>query len=128
MPFLRLLENSTRFPEIIDLYEEVLLHPFRAGWVPILPGDYVQGQRNSPENQETPEYNTLNFGFHWNYIEKDFMKDHDVPGVSIAIAKDGKLVFAKGYGMADRSKGELAGAKACFALQVYLNPLPAQPL
>jgi hypothetical protein len=55
------LENSTRFPEIIDLYEEVLLQPFRAGWVPILPGDYVQGQRNSPESQEIPDTFPLTF-------------------------------------------------------------------
>jgi len=38
---------------------------------------------------------------------KAFMKKHDIPGISVAIAKDGKLIFAKGYGYADKSKGEL---------------------
>jgi len=38
-----------------------------------------------------------------NYI-LDKMKDHHLPGVSVAIVKDGKLVLVKGYGLADIEK------------------------
>src|SRR5262245_48627514 len=31
----------------------------------------------------------------------DKMKDHKLPGVSVAIIKDGKVALAKGYGLAD---------------------------
>ena len=35
-----------------------------------------------------------------------FMTKYSVPGLSIAILKDERLVYAKGYGMADKDKGE----------------------
>ncbi|WP_343701551.1 serine hydrolase domain-containing protein [Chitinophaga sp.] len=34
---------------------------------------------------------------------RSFMQKHSIPGVSIAIVKNGKLVYAKGYGYADQS-------------------------
>src|SRR5215510_4978994 len=34
----------------------------------------------------------------------NFMKDNKLPGVGVAIVKDGKLVLAKGYGYADIDK------------------------
>lgn len=33
------------------------------------------------------------------------MQSWDIPGISLAVAKDGKLVLAKGYGLADRGAG-----------------------
>lgn len=36
----------------------------------------------------------------------EIMKKHDIPGASLAVAKDGKLLLAKGYGHADRDKQE----------------------
>src|SRR5690606_6806290 len=35
----------------------------------------------------------------------DFMGRFNVPGASVAIARNGKLVYAKGYGWADRESG-----------------------
>jgi len=32
------------------------------------------------------------------------MKPRKVPGASLAVSRHGKLVFAKGYGMADRDR------------------------
>jgi len=39
------------------------------------------------------------------HIFNSFMKRWDIAGASVAIAKDGKLVFARGYGKADREEG-----------------------
>lgn len=39
-------------------------------------------------------------------IANDALAAAGVPGVSVAIAKDGRLVYAKGYGTADASTGE----------------------
>src|ERR1043166_5397109 len=33
-----------------------------------------------------------------------FMTEHKVPGASLAVAKDGKLVYARGFGHADQDK------------------------
>lgn len=42
-------------------------------------------------------------------IVKDFMKKYDVPGLQIAVTKDERLVFAKGYGYSDKENGVLMG-------------------
>ncbi len=39
-------------------------------------------------------------------LVEQFMTTHDVPGVSVAIAYKGRLVFSKGYGLADTSTKE----------------------
>jgi CubicO group peptidase (beta-lactamase class C family) len=40
------------------------------------------------------------------YIEKQ-MKDGDIPGLSIAIVKDDKIVYTKGYGIADNTNRKI---------------------
>lgn len=35
-----------------------------------------------------------------------YMSQHSVPGATLAVAKDGKLVYTKAYGFADRDSGE----------------------
>ena len=37
------------------------------------------------------------------------MANHGVPGVSIALTDHGRLVFARGYGLADPASGEAVG-------------------
>jgi len=52
--------------------------------------------------------NSLSEGDEFNYIDRtvtSFMKYWDLHGASVAIAKDGKLVFAKGYGYVDGDFG-----------------------
>ena len=52
-----------------------------------------------------------------------FMSTYDVPGSAVAIAKDGKLVFAKGYGFADESSGERACATHLFRVASVSKPV-----
>ncbi len=40
---------------------------------------------------------------------KGFMNKYDVPGLQIAVSKDEKLIFARGYGKADQEKNVLMG-------------------
>ncbi len=37
----------------------------------------------------------------FDHLVPEFMEKHDIPGGAVAIAKDGRLVFARGYGFAD---------------------------
>lgn len=39
---------------------------------------------------------------------QDYMTDHNLPGLSLAIAREGRLVYARGFGYADTSDGEVA--------------------
>lgn len=41
---------------------------------------------------------------------------HGLPGAALAIAKDGRLVFAKGYGWADVARSESVGPETLFGL------------
>lgn len=43
-------------------------------------------------------------------------KTFDVPGIAVAIVKDGKVVLAKGYGMRDIAGGQPVGADTLFAI------------
>jgi CubicO group peptidase (beta-lactamase class C family) len=41
---------------------------------------------------------------HLDYIFEDFIKQWNIVGMSVAIAKEGKLVYAKGFGYADKER------------------------
>lgn len=45
-----------------------------------------------------------------------FMAKYNVPGMSVAITRYGKLVYAKGYGMADKEAGESVKTNSLFRL------------
>jgi N-acyl-D-amino-acid deacylase len=53
------------------------------------------------------------------------MERHGVPGAALAIAKDGKLVLAKGYGWANVAKGEAAQPDTLFGLASLSKPITA---
>ncbi len=54
-----------------------------------------------------------------------FMKKYNVPGMSIAIAKDGKLVYVKGYGYANTSTGEKVKPSHLFRIASVSKPFTA---
>src|SRR4051812_37306359 len=54
-----------------------------------------------------------------------FMKQWDIPGSSVAIAKDGKLVYARGFGYADTGTKELVQPFHCFRIASISKPLTA---
>jgi CubicO group peptidase (beta-lactamase class C family) len=45
-----------------------------------------------------------------------FKQKWNIPGISVAIAKDGKLIYAKGFGYADTSKKELVTINSLFRI------------
>src|SRR5207302_1000785 len=49
-------------------------------------------------------------------VVQDFMNTYDVPGMSIAIAKDDRLVYAKGFGLADKSPQEAVSVHSRFRI------------
>jgi D-alanyl-D-alanine carboxypeptidase len=53
----------------------------------------------------------------------DFMAKYHVPGMSVAIAKDGKLVFTKGYGYADTTAKEKVTPSSLFRIASVSKPV-----
>lgn len=45
-----------------------------------------------------------------------FMAKYNIPGLSLAITRNGRLVYAKGYGQADKEKSEEVNTKSLFRI------------
>lgn len=55
----------------------------------------------------------------------DFVKTHGVPGASMAVTRHGKLVYARGFGMADRDSQRPVQPDSLFRLASISKPLTA---
>ncbi|MFK8114373.1 MAG: serine hydrolase [Rubripirellula sp.] len=55
----------------------------------------------------------------------DFMKQHRVPGASIAVTDRGKVVFARGYGYADVANAEPVQPESLFRIASISKPITA---
>jgi N-acyl-D-amino-acid deacylase len=53
------------------------------------------------------------------------MRRHGIPGGALAIAKDGRLVYAKGFGWADLAGGKAVGPFTLFGLASLSKPITA---
>ncbi|MFT4600375.1 MAG: CubicO group peptidase (beta-lactamase class C family) [Arenicella sp.] len=60
-----------------------------------------------------------------NYSILQKMEEYSVPGISIAIAKDGKLVYAKGFGIANSKTGSSVDSNTLFQAASISKPLAA---
>lgn len=67
----------------------------------------------------------------WNDIEtidskvKTYMEGYKVPGLSLAVMNKGRLVFAKGYGVANKSTGDLVSPNSLFRIASVSKPITA---
>jgi N-acyl-D-amino-acid deacylase len=55
----------------------------------------------------------------------DFMKDHRVPGAALAVTRAGRLVYARGFGLADRERGEKVAPDSLFRIASVSKPITA---
>ncbi len=54
-----------------------------------------------------------------------FVKEHNIPGVSIAISNQGRLVYARGFGVADLETKESAQPTSLFRIASISKPITA---
>ena len=59
---------------------------------------------------------------------KSYMRANNIPGMSIAISRNKKLVFASGYGLADKERGQPVGPAHRFRIASVSKPITAQCL
>src|SRR5688572_13968058 len=54
-----------------------------------------------------------------------FMSARKIPGGALAVVKDGRLVYVRGYGWADREKKITAGPESLFRIASLSKPITA---
>ncbi len=54
-----------------------------------------------------------------------FLRDFKAPGLSLAVAKDGRLVYAEGFGVADKITGKRVTASSQFRVASISKPITA---
>jgi CubicO group peptidase (beta-lactamase class C family) len=70
----------------------------------------TQSRDGGPTGQELGDINRIGWGF---------MRPYSVPGMSVAIARNGKFVYSKGFGAADRQKASSWRLRACFESRIF---------
>ena len=61
----------------------------------------------------------------FDHLMADFLRDNDVPGGALAIMKDGRLVYARGFGLADREEGRAVQPDTLFRIASLSKPFTA---
>jgi len=52
----------------------------------------------------------------------DFVKDHDVPGASLAVTRNGHLIYGRGFGFADREHHQAVEPRSLFRIASISKP------
>lgn len=106
--------------EYQDEFERYFYQGYRPVWIN---GYTVNGQDRYAAIWESQNgYNASEMQAIDQTVDK-FMKDYDVPGLSFAIAKDGRLVLTKTYGYADTSTGEKVATRHRFRIASLSKPI-----
>lgn len=56
-------------------------------------------------------------------VANAFMEEYDVPGLSVAVARNGSLVYAQGFGVADKKTGEKVTPAHLFRIASISKPI-----
>src|SRR6185369_5044974 len=56
---------------------------------------------------------------------KSFLAEHNIPGASLAIMRDGKLIYARGFGWADRDAKTPVQPDSLFRIASVSKPITA---
>lgn len=78
-------------------------------------GDTTQAAGQIPEDIETRVEKLV----------RESLDEHDIPGASVAVVRDGTTTLAEGYGVADRETGRPAEATTPFRLGSVSKPIVA---
>jgi CubicO group peptidase (beta-lactamase class C family) len=58
-------------------------------------------------------------------LMRSFLAEHEVPGAALAISKDGKLIYARGFGYADPENNEKTLPTSLFRIASISKPITA---
>lgn len=58
-------------------------------------------------------------------LMRRFLAKHEIPGAAVAVVKDGRLVYARGFGYADKGRKEPVQPKSLFRIASISKPITA---
>ena len=91
------------------------------------PGRVLRGPgyriETAPFNISTGEANGRFSGFDESW--REFLEEHRIPGASVAVGENGKIVFARGYGYADIAANEPVTSASLFRIASISKPITA---
>jgi N-acyl-D-amino-acid deacylase len=61
-------------------------------------------------------------------LMRSFVKEHETPGAALAVARRGKLVYARGFGFADVEHGTLVQPDSLFRIASISKPITAMAI
>lgn len=92
-----------------------------------LPGRVLRGpgyQPNTAAWEHSSDEDQPRFASFDRLIE-EFMREHRVPGISIALTDGGEVVFARGYGFSDIAQGQIVDRDSLFRIASISKPITA---
>lgn len=106
-------------------YQAEFDNHFYQGYYPVLVNGYSDGAsaRFTAIWEKTPESISIAGIQHIDKTVGAYINKYGLPGAGVGIVKDGRLIFAKGYGFADKSTGELASPTDLFRVASVSKPL-----
>ena len=116
---------SARHGISADNYQHVFDNKYYQGYVPVYLNAFASGRSN---NFNVIWENTAMKGSDMQDIDnaaEGYMKSQNVKGLSLAVCKDGKLVYAKSYGFANPSTGEELSPNHSMRIMSISKPITA---
>ena len=63
--------------------------------------------------------------FPFDQMMREFVKENEIPGAALAVAKEGRLVYARGFGWADRENRKPVQPHSLFRIASISKPITA---
>ncbi|TKK89883.1 hypothetical protein FDA94_08380 [Herbidospora galbida] len=107
----------------VGAFKSEVEHHEREKYRPVSVGGFSAGFGSAAVQRFCPIWEKREAGPVIEGLVETFMKYYDVPGLSLAISVDGRLVHAEGYGVADRASGEKVTAASRFRIASVAKPI-----
>jgi N-acyl-D-amino-acid deacylase len=89
-------------------------------------GAAAGGRRARAQDRERPVTGAAVPGLEsFDRLMAGFVREHEVPGAALAVGRGGRVVYARGFGHADRARREAVAPDASFRIASVSKPLTA---
>ncbi|MGW1890062.1 serine hydrolase [Streptomyces sp. NPDC002004] len=104
-------------------YEADRLRLTNAGWRPIATGAYSAGRGSGAVPRFNPIWEQRNAASVVPGLAATFLRDFDIPGMALAVAKNGRLVYMASSGVANKASGTPASPANLFRIASISKPI-----
>jgi CubicO group peptidase (beta-lactamase class C family) len=98
------------------------------GYRPVYVSAYSAGYGGDAVQRFCPNWEKRDAGLVIARLAKAFMRQYELPGLSLAVAKGGQLVYSQGFGIADQSSGDQVTTSNLFRIASLTKPITSVAL